>query len=78
MSKFQSKTDIIREIFDGDKLLTIYEIYAKYENKIDSEAERELTKYGEPRFKHNIRNILWYLTSKKEIVRIRKGFYKKK
>ena len=74
-----SLTQTVRELFtDANASLKVGEIYgAVEENYPLSVKQKELTRYDEPLFHHEIRAIINELVQKGEIIRVSRGKYKK-
>ena len=74
-----SLTQTVRKLFtDANAALKVGEIYdAVEENYSLSVKQRELTRYDEPLFHHEIRAIINDLVQKGEIIRVSRGKYKK-
>ena len=74
-----SLTQTVRKLFtDANVALKVGEIYdAVEENYPLSVKQKELTRYDEPLFHHEIRAIINELVQKGEIIRVSRGKYKK-
>ncbi len=72
-------TQMVKRLFaDANDSISIGKIYDEVEENFPiSEYQKEITRYHEPRFHHEIRAIVNQLMQNGEIIRIERGKYKK-
>jgi hypothetical protein len=79
MSSKNNLTQCVKNLLaDANTALKLNQIYAGVEKKISlSVGQKEFTRYGEPRFHHEVRAIINQLMQNGEITRVSRGKYKK-
>lgn len=77
LQKGDGLVNAVRHALRPGRTLAVNQIYAEVKRRIRLSPIQEKRTYGQPNFQHSIRSVLSHLRKKGEVIRVKRGKYRR-